>query len=61
MFLLSRIFLLDLLIISFLRDGIVDEVIVFLIEIGMEKLGGHLLQFGYLLCHLAAVGWLVRR
>lgn len=38
MFLLSRIFLLDLLIISFLRDGIVDEVMVFLIEIGMEKL-----------------------
>ncbi|KAF7138291.1 hypothetical protein RHSIM_Rhsim07G0134800 [Rhododendron simsii] len=51
----------DLLIISFLRDGIVDEVMAFVIEIGMEKLGGHLLQFGYLLCHLAAVGWLLSR
>ena len=38
--------------------GIVDEGMAFVINIGMEKLGGHLLQFGYLTCHVAAIRWL---
>ena len=31
----------------------------FAITKGMEKLGGHLLQFGYLTCHVASRWWMV--